>query len=241
MRRRPRRRRAAAPVAESPPHSARPSGPMRPIPRTLRRRTSAPRRRASDAARICHVSRSTVGPLMYVLRWTMPNRTNSACSRPGNQSQHARLITPFQLRLEADETVVIARELVLPQLHHGVRPAARARIVQPDRLHRPEAQRVGAPVRHHLDGQTALEEFLAVEVVNGRRFRVRRLRRRTARTRRASAGNSDSRPPRHRRRTPGPATVDRRPSDADRAAAGSVPARRRNTLLGRSSRPARSD
>ena len=61
---------------------------------------------------------------------------------PGNQPQHARLLAPFDLRLEADEAEVIAGEVVLPQLHGGVRLAAGARIDQADRLHRSEAQRV---------------------------------------------------------------------------------------------------
>ena len=127
---------------------ARPAAPRPPTRRSPRRPTSGPRRTASAGARTCHVSASTVGPLMYVLRCTMPNRTNSACSRPGNQPQHARLLAPFQLRLKADEAVVIAGEVVLPQLHGGVRRAAGARIDEADRLHRPEPQRVlrrGAP------------------------------------------------------------------------------------------------
>ena len=39
---------------------------------------------------------------------------------PGNQPQHARLLAPFQLRLEADQAEVIAGEVVLPELHDGV-------------------------------------------------------------------------------------------------------------------------
>ena len=41
--------------------------------------------------------------------------------------EHARLFTPLQLRLKADEAVVIGRQIVLPELHDGVRPPARAR------------------------------------------------------------------------------------------------------------------
>ena len=44
---------------------------------------------------------------------------------PGNHPQHARLIAPFDLRLEADQAVVIAGERVLPQLHHRIRAAVR--------------------------------------------------------------------------------------------------------------------
>ena len=66
---------------------------------------------------------------------------------------------------------MIAGERVLPQLHHRIRPASGAGIVEPGRLHRPEAQGVAAAVRHHLDGQAALEELRVVEVVHGRRLR----------------------------------------------------------------------
>ena len=88
-----------------------------------------------------------------------------------NQPQHARLSAPFDLRLEADEAEVIAGEIVLPQLHGGVGLPSGARIDQPDRLHRTEAERVVAAMRHHLDRQTAFEEPLLVEVVNRGRFR----------------------------------------------------------------------
>ena len=42
-----------------------------------------PAMKTSARLRSCHVSESTAGALMYVLRCTMPKRTNSACSRPG--------------------------------------------------------------------------------------------------------------------------------------------------------------
>src|SRR4029453_13206264 len=89
----------------------------------------------------------------------------------GDQAQHAGLISPFDLRLEADEAPVIAGEVVLPQLYHGVGAASRAWIHQSDRLHRPQPQRVAPAVRHHLNRQTALEKRRAIEVVHRRRFR----------------------------------------------------------------------
>ena len=88
----------------------------------------------------------------------------------GNQPQHARLIAPFDLRLEADQAEVIAGQIVLPELNGGIRLAARPRIDQADRLHRPESQRLTAAMRHHLDRQAALEEFFLVEVVDRRRL-----------------------------------------------------------------------
>ena len=90
---------------------------------------------------------------------------------PRNHPQHARLVAPLDLRLEADEAEVIAGEVVLAQLHGGVRLAPGAWIDQADRFHRAEAQRVGPTVRHHFDRQTAFEEALLVEVVDRRRLR----------------------------------------------------------------------
>ena len=45
-----------------------------------------------------------------------------------NHPQHARLLAPLELRLKPDEAEVIAREVVLAQLHDRIRPAARPRI-----------------------------------------------------------------------------------------------------------------
>ena len=121
----------------------------------------------------------------------------------GNHRQHARLLAPLQLRLEADQAEVVAGEVVLPQLHDGVRRAAGARIDQADRLHRAEPQRVAAAMRHHLDRQAPLEELLLVEVVDRRRFGGHDARRRSGRTRPSSSGSSDSRPRHRPRRTRG--------------------------------------
>ena len=92
--------------------------------------------------------------------------------QPRHQPQHARLVAPLDLRLEAHEAEVIAGESVLAQLDDGVGRVAGARIAQPDRLHRAEPQRVAAAVRHHLDRQAALEEHFPVEVVDRRRLGV---------------------------------------------------------------------
>ena len=97
----------------------------------------------------------------------------------GNHAQHPRLLAPLQLRLESHEAVVIAGKIVLAQLDGGVRLPSRPRILQPDRLHRPEAQRVLATMRHHFNRQAPFEELLLVEIVNRRRFgrRERRIER----------------------------------------------------------------
>ncbi len=133
----------------------------------------------------------------------MPKRTNSACSRPGNETQHARLIAPFDLGLEPDEAVVIAGQIVLPQLHGGVglaarsadrrdRPASSARSAACRRRGAPSPRSAGsprrtAPCRNRGPSPTPRA----------------RARRRTARIRRASAGSSGSRRGRRRLRTAG--------------------------------------
>ncbi len=63
----------------------------------------------------------------------------------------------LQLGLEADHVVERAERVVLAQLHHGMGPPSGARVGQADRLHRPEAQGLGAARGHHLDRQAALE------------------------------------------------------------------------------------
>ena len=77
-----------------------------------------------------------------------------------NEAQHSRLLTPLQLRLESDEAEVIAGQVVLTELDDGIRLAARARIGKPHRLHRPEAKRIDAAMRHDFDGQTPSKNFV---------------------------------------------------------------------------------
>src|SRR5205814_10042551 len=89
-----------------------------------------------------------------------------------DEPQDARLIAPFDLRLKSDEAEMIGGEVVLTQLDGRERLAAGPGIDQADRLHRPEAQRVAAAVRHDFNRQTAFEEAFLVEIVNGCRFRV---------------------------------------------------------------------
>ncbi len=63
----------------------------------------------------------------------------------------------LQLRLEADHVPQRAKRVVLAKLDDRVRPAAGPRIIEANGLHRTEAQRVAAAVRHHLDRQAAIE------------------------------------------------------------------------------------
>src|SRR6266516_4584004 len=89
---------------------------------------------------------------------------------PGDHPEHTRLITPFDLRLESDEAEVVARRIVLTQLHCRVRLAPRAGIDETDRLHRSKSQRVAPSMSHHFDRQAPLEKPFLVEIVHRRRL-----------------------------------------------------------------------
>ena len=150
-----------------------------------------------------------------------------------NQPEHAALIRPPELRLEADQAEVVGREIVLPELDHRVRLAPRGRVREPDRLHRTEPQRVDAAVGHHLDRQAALEVGRAVEVVQLGQLRGReRLVEPLVLRRGHGTVQVVPPPPRPRRRT---SVRPRRPSYAP-AGRG---ARRGRPGSGRSSRPGR--
>ena len=59
--------------------------------------------------------------------------------------------------LEAHEVEALGAQVFLAELHHGVGPAAGARIGEAHGLHGAEAQRVAAAARQFLDGQAGLE------------------------------------------------------------------------------------
>ena len=143
-----------------------------------------------------------------------------------NQPEDACLLAPFELRLESHQAVVIAGEVVLAQLHDGVRRDARFA----DRSGRRVSSARTAASRRR-DGpslQSAGSLRRTARCRNRGRWPTRRARgrRKTSRTRRGSSGNSNSRPARRRHRRPGPAAqpghhgvVGRRTSAIDRVAA----------------------
>ena len=51
--------------------------------------------------------------------------------QPGNQPQHSRLLAKLQVILKSDQVVGIRAQILLPQLHDGVRHLAGARIRSP--------------------------------------------------------------------------------------------------------------
>ena len=84
--------------------------------------------------------------------------------QPRNGAEQADLLGMFELGLETDHVPQRAQLVILPQLHHGMRPAPLGkfgrrivRIVQPDRFHRSEAQRVETAFGHDLDRHAAVE------------------------------------------------------------------------------------
>ena len=82
-----------------------------------------------------------------------------------DHAQHALLLAPLELRLEAHHREMAGGQVVLAELHHREGPPAGARVHQSDRLHGPEEQRVAAAAGDDLDGQAALEEELVLEGV----------------------------------------------------------------------------
>ena len=175
---------------------------MPPIRRTLRRPTSAPQRTPSGAS-----GPATSPPDRRTVDIRIPVHEAEAHEfrllQTGNETQHPRLLAPFELRLKPDEAVMIARQVVLPELHGRIRRPARSRIGKADGLHGPESQRVPAAVRHHFDRQAALEELLLVEVVDRRRLRVDQRVVEALVLLASSADNSSSHPGRRPRRMPG--------------------------------------
>src|SRR5690606_34366999 len=85
----------------------------------------------------------------------------------GDQPDDLLLIAPLEPRLEADERPHPSRRVLLPELHHGVGPAASARVLEAHWLHGPEARRVVAAPRQFLDGHAALEELEVLPIVRG--------------------------------------------------------------------------
>ncbi len=63
----------------------------------------------------------------------------------------------LQLGLETDHVPQGAERIVLAQLDHRIGPAACARVVETDALHRAVAQRFDTARRHHLDRHAAFE------------------------------------------------------------------------------------
>ena len=57
------------------------------------------------------------------------------------------LLGEFQMVLETHDVVAGLHQVFLPKLHHRMRPSSRDGILQTDRSHRSEAQRVAAATR----------------------------------------------------------------------------------------------
>ena len=66
-----------------------------------------------------------------------------------------------QVGLEADQVVQRAGQVILAQLDHRMRPAAGARIAQPDRAHRAIGQGLHIARGQHFHRQAAFEEMLS--------------------------------------------------------------------------------
>ena len=165
--------------------------------RSLRRRTSAPRRRDPAARASATSARAPRAVDVGVaVHHAEPHELRVLESR--NEPEHARLLGPFELRLESHEAEMVAGEIVLAQLHRRVRHDGRCadRRVRPASSDRSAACRVrDAPSPRSADSPRRIAPCRSRERSPTPRGRARH---RTARTRRASAGNSNNRPA-HRR------------------------------------------
>src|SRR5689334_1445965 len=93
----------------------------------------------------------------------------SGVFQPGNQPEDTRLVTIFQVILEADQVVRVGTHVFLAQLYHRIRPLAGAGIVKPYGLHRTKAQSVAAATPDFLNRQAAFKiiEVLPIVRLNG--------------------------------------------------------------------------
>ena len=76
--------------------------------------------------------------------------------------QHALLFAEAHVILESHQVEAARARVFAAKLHHGVGPAAGARIGQSHRLHRPEAQRVASAPRDLFDRQAGFEVVDAI-------------------------------------------------------------------------------
>ena len=91
----------------------------------------------------------------------------------GNHPQHALLLGNSQPRLESDDVPHVAVPVFATKLNDRPWSSARARIRQPNRLQRTEAQCVSAAFRRDLDRHASFEvrdfvELVTVKLVRGR-------------------------------------------------------------------------
>ena len=71
--------------------------------------------------------------------------------------QHALLLAEAHVILESHQVEAARARVFAAKLHHGIGPAAGARIGQSHRLHRPEAQGVATAPRDLFDRQAGFE------------------------------------------------------------------------------------
>ncbi len=84
----------------------------------------------------------------------------------GDHGKHPPLLREFQMGLEPHQVIDAALGVVPPQLHHGVRPAARPGIVQPPGFQGAVQQGVMAPAGHDLYRHTALEHLTVLKAMD---------------------------------------------------------------------------
>ena len=88
----------------------------------------------------------------------------------GNHAENALLLAEFQAGLEPHQVVHRARRVILAQLHNGIGLLARARINQPNGLHRPKGQHHVPAARHAFHRHTAFKYHILLKAMDGRGF-----------------------------------------------------------------------
>ena len=139
-------------------------------PASRRRTARTPRSRRSPRRRVICPARYTPGArAARARRRARAARSRRCCDARCRSARSARCASPgisantrrcsgCVMRVwKPTRLYAVPSRVLAPQLHHGVRPLPGARIGQPDRLHRPERQRLLAALGHHLDRQAALE------------------------------------------------------------------------------------
>ena len=82
-----------------------------------------------------------------------------------NHAEHAALLRPGEVRLEAHEVIGRVVGVLGAELHHRPRTPARARVDETNGLHGPEARGIDASAGHLLDGLAGAEQIALLEIL----------------------------------------------------------------------------
>src|SRR5581483_6826909 len=101
----------------------------------------------------------------------LPVAQKARVLQPRDHAENPRLLGKAEMVLETDNIVGVGAQVFLPQLHYCIRTLPSARVDQPHRLHRPEAQRIPPPPGDLLNRQAAFEIVQVFPIVSLDRLR----------------------------------------------------------------------